>query len=443
MTEYLWKKGEASEPPDAAVQRFLCGDDRVWDTLLLPYDLQASAAHVRGLERIGILSAAESQQLCQALQAIGHEFARGERRLEPPVEDGHSAIEIWLTERLGESGRKVHTGRSRNDQVQVALRLYLLEALARLAETAGEIGQICLQRARQPGPAPMPGPTPMPGYTHLQRAVPSSLEFWFAGYAEAFIDLLPLAAATRHWISALPLGTAAGFGVNLPLDREGLRRDLGFERIQLNPQYVQNSRGRFELQVLTCLAQATLELRRLAWDLSLFACQEFQFVRLPSRFTTGSSIMPNKRNPDVVELLRGQHAVVQGSLAELQGILSLPAGYHRDLQLTKGPTLRALESSLGALALVPQLLLAVEFDPERMRQAISPEMYATDLAVERAQQGVPFRDAYRAPLAPQDLAARTPEQSLAARVSLGGCGNLGLAELQQRLDGYRGELHGR
>ena len=427
MADHLWKKSEGDDTPDAAVLRFTCGDDRHWDAFLLPFDLQASRAHVRGLARIGVLTAVESEALCTALETLGQEFARGAFRLEPPVEDGHSAIEIWLSEHLGELGRKVHAGRSRNDQIQVAMRLYLLDALDRLAETAKAIARICLTRAESPAP------TPMPGYTHLQRAVPSSLEFWFAGFAEAFIDLIGLARATRTWINALPLGTAAGFGVNLPLDREGVRRELGMERLQLNPQYVQNSRGRFELQVLTCVGQATLELRRLAWDLSLFACQEFGFVRLPERFTTGSSIMPNKRNPDVVELLRGQHAIVQGALAELQAIVGLPSGYHRDLQLTKPPTIRGIESALAALALAPMLLSSLEFDPARMRAAISPEMYATDIALERTQQGLPFRDAYRAPITAADLEGRTPEQSIAARISPGGCGNLGLDDLRRRL----------
>ncbi len=431
MADYLWKKSDADSSPDAAVQRFAIGDDPQLDLLLLPFDLQASRAHVRGLARIGVLTQTESESICGALDELGQLVAQGAFRIEPPVEDGHSAIELWLSRRLGELGGKVHAGRSRNDQVQVAMRLYLLDALDRFAESAREIARVCLDRAGSEQP------TPMPGYTHLQRAVPSSLEFWFSGFAEAFIDLVMLARSTRDWIDALPLGTAAGFGVNLPLDRDGIRRELGLGRLQLNPQYVQNSRGRFELQVLTCIAQATLELRRMAWDLSLFACQEFGFVRLPDQFTTGSSIMPNKRNPDVIELLRGQHAIVQGALGELQAILALPSGYHRDLQLTKGPTIRGLESSLAALALVPRLLNALQFDAARMRGAISPEMYATDMAVERAQQGMPFREAYRAPVTLTDLADRTPETSLAARTSPGAHGNLGLDLLRQRLNQLR------
>ena len=195
----------------------------------------------------------------------------------------------------------------------------------------------------------------------------------------------------------------------------------------------QNSRGRFEFQALTALAQATLELRRLAWDLSLFTSSEFGFARLSSRYLTGSSIMPNKSNPDTVELLRAQHAMVQGALAELQAVLSLPSGYHRDLQTTKPALIRAFESGLQALALVPDLVTTLEFNNEAMRRAIDPELHATDVAIEQATEGVAFRDAYRSVTA-SDMAQRSPESSVAARVSPGACADLCLVALRQRLN---------
>ena len=304
MTDFLWSKSNPVDRPDAALQQFLCGDDLQWDRYLFEFDIVASQAHARGLQRIGVLSAAECDSLIAGLDEMSAAFRAGEFQLEPPLEDGHSAIEFWLTKKLGEVGRKIHTGRSRNDQVQVALRLYLRTALDRLRALCAQTAGAFLDRAAQTER------TPMPGYTHLQRAVPSTVEMWLAAYAEAFIDAAELAAFSRRWLNASPLGTAAGFGVNLPLDRAGIARELQFDRLQINPIAVQNSRGQIEFQVLACLAQATLTLRRFAWDLSLFTCQEFGFVRLPSQFTTGSSLMPNKSNPDTVELLRAQHAVV-------------------------------------------------------------------------------------------------------------------------------------
>jgi argininosuccinate lyase len=220
----------------------------------------------------------------------------------------------------------------------------------------------------------------------------------------------------------------------LPLDRDGSSSELGFSRTQINPIYAQLSRGKFELQALAALAQALLDLRRLAWDLSLFTSQEFAFVRLPAQYATGSSLMPNKRNPDLIELLRASYAVVAGARSEVEQLLSLPSGYHRDLQFSKGPLLRAFAHGLDALTLLPGLLQGVQWDTQRMRDALEPGMYATDRAIELAQQGVPFRDAYRqAAEQPLPAAGANPEASLAARTSPGACADLRLDALAARL----------
>ena len=331
-------------------------------------------------------------------------------------------------ERLGDVGKKVHTGRSRNDQVLVALRLFVRDALERIGHEVKNAAEAFLDRAEAEAM------TPMPGYTHLQRAVPSSVGLWLAGFAEALIDDAALVKATALWIDACPLGTAAGYGVNLPLDRQGVSDELGFGRLLVNPVYAQNSRGKMELQALMALLQALLDVRRFAWDLSLYTTAEFGFVKLPAEYTTGSSIMPNKKNPDVVELLRAAPAPVLGALAEVESVLSLPSGYQRDLQATKGPILRALAHGIDALSLVPALVRKMSFDRERMAAAITPELYATDVAVELAAQGVPFRTAYRQ--VADGLAAlggRGPEESLRARVSPGATGDLMLGVLRERL----------
>lgn len=425
MSDPIWNKGNAKI--DARIMRFCAGDDVVLDRQLFAYDIRASQAHVRGLGRIGLLEDAERDALLAALAQLGEAFERGEFALDERYEDCHSAIEAYLIEKLGDAGRKVHTGRSRNDQILVASRLYLRDVLAQIGAYAKEIAGVCLERAERDD-------VPMPGYTHLQRAVPSSTGMWFAGFAEAFIDNARLARDTAGYIDTNPLGTAAGYGVNLGLDREGVTEDLGFERMQINPIYAQNSRGKFELQALMALGQALLDVRRVAWDLSLFCTAEFDFVELPDRFTTGSSIMPNKRNPDVVELLRASYGVVQGAMAELQAILSLPSGYQRDLQASKGPVLRAMSRGLDALAIMPELLGALRFNEARLAEAIDPAMYATDRAIELAKQGLPFREAYVQVAAEFDLLKdRTPAQSLASRTSPGACADLKLDVLRARL----------
>jgi argininosuccinate lyase len=320
-----------------------------------------------------------------------------------------------------------------NDQILVATRLWLKEQLTALEAHCRAIAQVCLDRAAQPA-------LPLPGYTHLQRAVVSSTGMWFAGFAEGFIDNALRARQTATLIDANPLGTAAGYGVNLKLDREHTTRALGFSRMQISPIYAQLSRGKFEMAVLEAIAGALLDLRRLAWDLSLFTTAEFDFVKLPSEYTTGSSIMPNKRNPDVVELLRASYASVAAARTEIEQLLSLPSGYQRDLQFSKGSLFHGCRHGLAALELVPDLLARMQWNEPAMRAAIEPAMYATDVAIEQAAAGVPFRDAYRAAAdaAAASGAGRTPEASLAARTSPGAGMDLRLDELAVRLAELRG-----
>ena len=426
MANLLWQSADTNL--DERIMQFLAGADVTLDRQLFVFDVQATTAHVRGLESINVVTKDECDTLCKALSDIGEEFLRGDLALTDEFEDGHSAIEFWVTERVGDIGGKVHTGRSRNDQVLVATRLYMLHHLATLKSVCCEIAQVCLTRAES-------GKTqPMPGYTHLQRAVVSSTGMWFAGFAEAFVDNAWLAQQTSDWVSSNPLGTAAGYGVNLPLDRDLTTRELGFERMQVNPIYAQNSRGKYELQMLGALSQALLDVRRLAWDLSLFTTAEFDFVSLPSTYTTGSSIMPNKRNPDVIELLRAAFGVVQGATTELTASLSLPSGYHRDLQNTKGPLLRATGHAIQALQLVPALLRELEFNDDKLAVAFDRGMFATDMAVELAAKNIPFRQAYRLVKDGLDeLSEFSPLDSLNKRTSPGATADLRLDLIQARL----------
>jgi len=309
MSDLLWQKPGVET--DAQIMRFLAGDDIVLDREFFLYDITASKVHVEGLQRIGILTVEEGAALTQELDELGADFARGAFVLDERFEDGHSAIEARLTERLGDTGRKLHTGRSRNDQILVATRLWLKDKLLELTALCRAVARVCLERAAHEALA-------LPGYTHLQRAVVSSTAMWFAGFAEAFVDNALRARDTLAWVDTNPLGTAAGYGVNLKLDRDQATRALGFSRLQVSPVYAQLSRGKFEIAALEALGSATLDLRRLAWDLSLFTTAEFNFVRLPAQYTTGSSIMPNKRNPDVIELLRATHASVAAARSEIE-----------------------------------------------------------------------------------------------------------------------------
>ena len=356
----LWDKGG---DVDAAMMRFTARDDWSLDQALLPFDLRASRAHVRGLARIGVLARADAEHLDLALATLENEVRAGTFAPTAEDEDGHSAIENALVARVGDVGKRVHLGRSRNDQVLVALRLYERDALATIAELELSGARALLELAERTMLVPMPG------YTHLQRAVPSSLGLWAGAFADGLVDAAPAALDAWRAADRSPLGAAAGYGVNLPLDREGVAKDLGFAEVAFNPIASQTSRGIVEVQVLAATWVGMATVRRLAWDLSIFTTSEVGFVKLDPALTTGSSIMPNKRNPDVVELLRGACAVVQGAMVEVMSVASLPSGYHRDLQLTKAPLMRALDEARVALSLVPRLVAVRASGPRGIGQS--------------------------------------------------------------------------
>lgn len=426
MSDLLWQKPGVKV--DARIQTFLAGEDVILDREFFLFDIEASRAHAEGLQQIGILGADELDGIKRELTALADDYRAGRFVLDERFEDCHSAIESRLIERLGDAGRRIHTGRSRNDQILVATRLWLKDRLARVAALCRESAEVALARAEAEATLPLPG------YTHLQRAVVSSAGMWWAAWAEGFIDDALRAQQTLAWVDANPLGSAAGYGVNLPLARDHTTQALGFGRMQVSAAYAQLSRGKFEMAAIEALSSALLDLRRLAWDLSLFTSAEFGFVALPAEYTTGSSIMPNKRNPDVIELMRATYSAAAAARTEIEQLLSLPSGYHRDLQFSKGAIFHAFGRGLGALELLPDLLRNLEWKPEAMRAALDPSMYATDLAVDLARQGMPFRDAYKQAADPARWAQGDPEASLTARVSPGAAADLRLAALRSRLE---------
>jgi argininosuccinate lyase len=383
----LWDKGT---PLDARVLAYTAGDDYVLDNRLVRYDIQASIAHAEMLAVQGLVSAADMEQIRAALTAIGADHAAGDWRISLEQEDCQTAIENQLTARIGAAGGRLHAGRSRNDQVLAALRLYLRDAAVSLERGASDVADALDALALRHGE------TVLPGYTHMQQAMPSTVALWAQGFAAEIRDDAEGLALTQRRIDKNPLGSAAGYGTpNLQVSREETRRRLGFSVIQEPVTAVQLSRGKAEAQLLFEITLLAQDMGRLAADLMLFYTQEFGYVTLPAAFTTGSSIMPQKRNPDVFELIRGRSSVAQAALNEVLGITQkLTSGYHRDLQLIKPPLFRGIDSCLQTLEILPSALDGVSFRPEHIR--LDPGIHAASAANALvAQEGIPFREAYR------------------------------------------------
>ena len=383
----LWDKGA---PLDGRVLAYTAGEDHALDDRLVAYDVLGSIAHAEGLHAAGLLSATDLGTLRAALTQIGASHARGEWRVTLEEEDGQTAIESRLVAIAGEAGGRIHLGRSRNDQVLTALRLYLRDAVEELRIGAQSVADaLDALAARHEGMR-------LPGYTHMQQAMPSSVALWAQGFAaEIHDDAEGLRQAHRR-IEKSPLGSAAGYGTpGLPLDREVTRKALGFPASHEPVTAVQLSRGKAESQVLFEISLLMTDLGRLAADLLLFYTQEFAFVALPDAFTTGSSIMPQKRNPDVFELIRGRGATAQACLTESLAIFAkLPSGYQRDLQLLKAPLFRGIDLAAQTLDILPSALAGVRFRPENID--LDPAIHAAERANRLVvEEGIPFREAYR------------------------------------------------
>ena len=383
----LWDKGA---PLDERVLAYTAGDDHGLDERLVAYDIRASIAHAEGLNAAGVLSAADLATLSAALTELAASHGRGEWRIALADEDGQTALEARLTTLVGEVGGRIHLGRSRNDQVLAALRLYLRDTVTSLSSGADAVARaLTALGARHAG-------VPLPGYTHMQQAMPSSVALWAAGFAAEITDDAEGLLLARRRIDKNPLGSAAGYGTpGVPLDRRETQVRLGFALNHEPVTAVQLSRGKAEATLLLEIALLMTDLGRLASDLLLFYTQEFAFIELPDAFTTGSSIMPQKRNPDVFELIRGRSASAQACLAEALGIIAkLPSGYQRDLQLLKAPLFRSIDLAAQTLDILPAALDGVRFKAENIHldPAIGAAERANELVV---REGIPFREAYR------------------------------------------------
>ncbi len=422
----LWERGT---PLDAAVERFTVGDDPRLDLELVAHDALASCAHAVMLHEIGVLDAGELAGLRRELAAIAAAARAGRFAIAREEEDGHTAIENRLTAALGDAGRKIHTGRSRNDQVMAALRLWGREALA------AAVAEVLAVAAALADLAEAHREVSLPGYTHTRQAMPSTLGFLFAAHAEGLADALPWLRAAFDHLDRSPLGSASGYGVPLPLDRERVAALLGFSAVQGNTLAVQNDRGRGEHLALVAVALPLSDLGRLSGDLILFSADELGFVRLAPEVTTGSSIMPQKRNPDVLELVRAAAARLRARAAEVAGVYGpLPSGYHRDLQLTKGPFLEGLRTALDAFAAFRAVLAGLEVDAARCRAAVLATTGATDEVYRRLAAGRPFREVYREVAAdPAGSVEGDPAESWRRRTHLGAPGALDLGPCRAAL----------
>ena len=420
----IWN--QSSKDNDSAIDYFLSSEDIVLDQELFLYDIQASIAHAHELQAVNILTKSETKKIIASLKRLAKLFQTKKFKLTSKYEDCHSAIEQYLTKELGSVGKKIHTGRSRNDQVMVAMRLYVRAKLDDIQSINLKIAQSFLDKAEKHSS------DPMPGYTHLQRAMPSSWGLWFGAFAESFLDNIDLLNNAQSWMNINPLGTAAGYGVNLPIKRDISTKELGFKRKQLNSLYVQNSRGKFELELIGALKQPMLDVRKFSWDMSMFLTQEFNLLTIPSKYLTGSSIMPNKSNPDVIEIMRANYSVIAGHYSELENLISLPSGYHRDLQLTKRSLIHSFHCASKTLELVPNLIKSIKVDVKRSAEFIDQDMMMTDRAYDLVQSGMPFREAYINVKSNKDSAS-TSKTSSRKNSSHGSPYNLDLKVLKSRL----------
>ncbi|MCO6493943.1 MAG: argininosuccinate lyase [Phaeodactylibacter sp.] len=422
----LWQKNYTV---DQQIEAFTVGQDRELDRHLAPYDILGSLAHVRMLEKIGLLGTEEQEQLSAKLRQLYRQAQEGELEIEPGVEDIHSQVELMLTRELGEAGKKIHAGRSRNDQVLVDLRLYFRAELQEIVELAGRLFTALMQLAERHRHVLLPG------YTHFQAAMPSSFGLWFSAYAESLVDDLRLLQSVYHTINQNPLGSAAGYGTSFPLDRTLTTRLLGFRDLNYNVVHAQMGRGKTELFLSYALAALAHTLGKLAADVVLYVSQNFAFLSFPDELTTGSSIMPHKKNPDVFELIRARCNLLQALPAQVSQLTAgLPSGYHRDFQLLKEsifPAIQQLRSCLSILAYaLPQARVNLRILEDERYQYL----FSVEVVNELVLRGVPFREAYRQVGQQIESGQFEPPQEL-RHSHEGSLGNLCLEEVERKMEG--------
>jgi len=384
----LWQNDRS--PISQKIEAFTVGRDREFDLQLAPFDVLGSLAHTRMLATVGLLTADELAAVQRELNAIFREIEAGTFTIADDVEDVHSQVELLLTQRLGEAGKKIHSGRSRNDQVLVDLKLFTRARLQQVAEATRRLFDLLIVRSDEHS-ADL-----LPGYTHLQIAMPSSFGLWFGAWAEALVDDTEMLLTAYKLANKNPLGSGAGYGSSFPLDRTLTTQLLGFDTLHFNVVYAQMSRGKTELVALTAISQLAGTLARLAMDVCLYNSQNFGFLSLPDDLTTGSSIMPHKKNPDVAELLRGKCNRLRALPTEVQMLLTnLPSGYHREMQLLKEVLFPAFDEILNCLDVTHFMLENIRVKKALLDDPKYDLLFSVERANELVARGVPFREAYQ------------------------------------------------
>lgn len=383
----LWSKGFE---PDKMIEEFTVGNDRELDLRLARYDVEGSMAHIKMLQSIGLLSAEELDILLKALGEIAEVIERGEFKIEDGIEDVHSQVEFMLTAKLGDVGKKIHSGRSRNDQVLVDLKLFMRDELKKVAEAVEKLFRR-LQMLSEEHKDVL-----MPGYTHLQVAMPSSFGLWFGAYAESLADDMQMLVAAYNIANQNPLGSAAGYGSSFPLDREMTTRLLGFDTLHYNVVAAQMSRGKTERAASMAISAIASTLGHLAMDVCMWMCQNFGFVSFPDELTTGSSIMPHKKNPDVFEIMRGKCNRLQSVQNEIALLTAnLPLGYNRDLQLLKDIIFPATTEMIQCLEMADFMLQHIRVKHDIINDSRYDYLFTVEEVNRLVLEGVPFREAYK------------------------------------------------
>lgn len=415
----LWEKNYTL---DSMMEHFTVRNDYVYDEELVLADVIGSASHAQGLKKIGILSEKETEDLMKGLREIASLRLSESFPISQQDEDCHTAIEGYLTEHFGECGKKIHTGRSRNDQVQTALRLYMREASLLLARASVSFASALIELAEKNQDIPMPG------RTHMQIAMPSSVALWALSYAEEILEESNMLLSLYSVMDQSPLGSAASYGVTLPLDRAYTASLMGFAKVQNNVLYANNSRGKFEAFFLDHAEYIALTISKLSQDLMLFTLPEFGYFSLPKELCTGSSIMPQKKNPDGLELARSRTSLIGSCSMRVKSIIrALPSGYNRDFQDTKEPLIEGFRAAEELVLIMKEMTEKLEVHPEALEKACVPELYATDRVMEKVIAGGNFRDSYKdVGLNLDKVDGEDPVSSLKKRTSIGTSGNLGL-----------------
>ena len=424
----LWE--EKDKKRNEIIDQFTVGKDRYYDTLLAKYDCKASIAHSKMLAKVNILSKNESDKLNKVLYEIIDEIKKGEFKIEDEFEDMHSKIEFVLIQKLGDLGKKIHTARSRNDQVLVAIQLFVKDQLNSIKKEIHSLFNILIKLSEKYKSFIIPG------YTHMQLAMPSSFGLWFSAYAETLIDDVISINNTLSIVDQNPLGSAAGFGTSFPIDRKSTTKSLNFSELKYNSLAAQISRGKIEKQTLIAISSISSTLSKFCMDICLYMGQDFNFISFPQNLTTGSSIMPHKRNPDIFELIRGKCNIIQ-SLPNQINLLTtnLPSGYHREMQLTKAPLMESINEIKSCLKIFNHSIKKIIINKNIINNPKYDYLFSVDSLNNWVMKGIPFRDAYKKMKLEIKNKNYIPNKKL-KHTHIGSIGNLNLNDIKMKMKKY-------